>query len=115
MWEVRWSARPCRPASLASADASSAASGDASDLGACCGVGSLPPPTILLACLLLVVSLLHYAGGALEPLRWVALGAVAVGVPNIIRKAFGSLRNGVVGRCRFTLSNLRWNRLEPSV
>ena len=42
------------------------------------------------------MSLLHYVGGDFEHLRWVALGAVVVGIPPIARKAAGSLRNGVV-------------------
>ena len=81
-------------ASLASAGGGSSA--DASDLGRCCGAGSTPPLAILLACAFLAVSLLHYVGGDFEHLRWVALGAVVVGIPPIARKAAGSLRNGVV-------------------
>ena len=85
-------------ASLASAggDSSNANGADASDLGRCCGPGSTPPTPILVACVFLAVSLLHYIGGDFEHLRWVALGAVVVGIPPIARKAFGSLRNGVV-------------------
>lgn len=85
-------------ASLASAggESSSHGGGDASDLGRCCGAGSTPPVPILLACAFLAVSLLHYVGGDFEHLRWVALGAVVVGIPPIARKAAGSLRNGVV-------------------
>lgn len=81
-------------ASLASADAS--ASKDASDLNDCCGPGALPPLPIMAACVLLVMSLFHYLGGEAEALRWIALGAVAVGIPPILRKAVGSLKHGVV-------------------
>ena len=66
-------------ASLASAGGGSSA--DASDLGRCCGAGSTPLLAILLACAFLAVSLLHYVGGDFEHLRWVALGAVVVGIP----------------------------------
>lgn len=87
-------------ASLASANAAPAGGGaDASDLNKCCGgnvAGNLPPPAILLACFLLAISLFHYMGGDAEHLRWVALGAVVVGIPGIALKAVGSLRNGVV-------------------
>jgi Cd2+/Zn2+-exporting ATPase len=50
----------------------------------------------MLACIFLAVSLLHYIGGDFESLRWVALGAVVVGIVPIVRKAFSSLRNGIV-------------------
>ena len=85
-------------ASLASfgGNSSNAGGADASDLGLCCGSGSMPPLPIMMACVFLAVSQLHYIGGNFEHLRWVALGAVAVGVPTIARKAFSSLRNGIV-------------------
>ena len=57
---------------------------------------SLPPQSVMASSVLLLVSLLHYVGGALDPLGWVALGAVAVGHPPSRAKAAGSLRNGVV-------------------
>ena len=72
-------------ASLASANAApgggggGGGGGDASELNRCCGAGALPPPTILIACVLLAVSLFHYVGGPLEHLKWIALGAVAAG------------------------------------
>lgn len=56
----------------------------------------LPPWTVLVACVLLVLSLLHYAGGALYHLRWAALGAAAIAAPPICRKAFESLKHYVV-------------------
>lgn len=71
---------------------------DAADLASCRATfGESPPPlSVVASCVFLFVSLLHYVGDALDPLRWVALGAVAVGIPPIARKAAGSLRNGVV-------------------
>ena len=57
---------------------------------------STPPVPILLACAFLAVSLLHYVGGDFEHLRWVALGAVVVGIPPIARKAASLSANGVV-------------------
>jgi Cd2+/Zn2+-exporting ATPase len=64
-----------------------------------CADVPLPPWTILIACALLLVSLLHYAGDESDDiyhLRWLALVAVAIGSPPIVRKAIASLRNGVV-------------------
>jgi len=56
-----------------------------------------PPPFFVLAsCILLAVSLLHSAGGALDQLKWVALGAVVIGLPPILHRAFRSLRIGVI-------------------
>lgn len=59
-------------------------------------IEAAPPMRINLACAFLIVSLFHYLGGAAENLKYVALGSVAVGVPEIALRAFGSLRNGVV-------------------
>ena len=83
-------------ASLASTGDNSFTGNVASDQSWCCASGSLPPRTIMLACIFLAVSLLHYIGGDFESLRWVALGAVVVGIVPIVRKAFSSLRNGIV-------------------
>ena len=71
---------------------------NAADLASCRAMfgESLPPQSVMASSVLLLVSLLHYVGGALDPLGWVALGAVAVGIPPVARKAAGSLRNGVV-------------------
>ena len=55
-----------------------------------------PPFRITLACFFFVVSLFHYLGGDARHLRYVALASVAVGIPEIALKAFGSLRNGIV-------------------
>ena len=73
-------------ASLASANAApggGGGGGDASELNRCCGAGALPPPTILIACVLLAVSLFHYVGGPLDHLKWIALGAVVAGATSI--------------------------------
>jgi Cd2+/Zn2+-exporting ATPase len=59
-------------------------------------IEAAPPMRISLACAFLIISLFHYLGGAAENLKYVALGSVAVGVPEIALRAFGSLRNGVV-------------------
>lgn len=59
-------------------------------------IEAAPPIRISLACAFLIISLFHYLGGAAENLKYVALGSVAVGVPEIALRAFGSLRNGVV-------------------
>ena len=59
-------------------------------------IEAAPPMRISLACVFLIISLFHYLGGAAENLKYVALGSVAVGVPEIALRAFGSLRNGVV-------------------
>lgn len=59
-------------------------------------IEAAPPMRISLACTFLIISLFHYLGGAAENLKYVALGSVAVGVPEIALRAFGSLRNGVV-------------------
>ena len=59
-------------------------------------IEAAPPMRINLACAFLFVSLFHYLGGAAENLKYVALGSVAVGVPEIALRALGSLRNGVV-------------------
>lgn len=56
----------------------------------------LPPWTVLVACVLLALYFLHYAGGALYHLRWAALGAAAIAAPPICRKAFESLKHYVV-------------------
>ena len=60
---------------------------------------NLPGPKILLACLFTVVSLLHFIKddrGVFEHFKWVALGAIAVGLPEILLKSYGSLRMRVV-------------------
>ena len=59
----------------------------------------LPPARISAACVFFAISLLHYipdSSGRIEYLRYVALGAVAVGTPQIASKAFGSLKHAVV-------------------
>ena len=55
-----------------------------------------PPPRILLASFFLIVSLFHYLGGDAYYLVYVAIGSIAVGLPEIAMKAFMSLRNGIV-------------------
>ena len=60
---------------------------------------NLPGPKILLACLFTVVSLLHFIKddrGVFEHFKWVALGAIVVGLPEILLKSYGSLRMRVV-------------------
>ena len=60
---------------------------------------NLPGPKILLACLFTIVSLLHFIKddrGVFEHFKWVALGAIAVGLPEILLKSYGSLRMRVV-------------------
>ncbi|KAH7352087.1 hypothetical protein KP509_19G029500 [Ceratopteris richardii] len=52
-----------------------------------------PTPYTVASGVLVLISLFHYAFG---PLKWVALGAVAVGLPPIIRKAFISLKRFVM-------------------
>lgn len=62
-------------------------------------MANLPGPKILLACFFTIVSLLHFIeddGGVFEHFKWVALGAIAVGLPEIILKSYGSLRMRVV-------------------
>lgn len=59
-------------------------------------VSRRPPVTVTASCVLLVISLFHYVGGHWHHLRWVALGAVAIGLPKIATKAVASVRNGVV-------------------
>ena len=59
-------------------------------------VSSRPPAAVTASCVLLVISLFHYVGGHWLHLRWVALGAVAVGLPKIATRAVMSVRNGVV-------------------
>jgi len=61
----------------------------------------LPPPHILLAAALLVISLVHYlakptGGEWLEQFKWVGLGSVAIALPGIALKALGALRHGVL-------------------
>ena len=58
--------------------------------------GSLPPWPTQVACACLFLSLFSAASAQARGLRYVALVAVAVGLPPIARKAFGSLRNRVV-------------------
>ncbi|CAL52108.2 P-type ATPase, phosphorylation site [Ostreococcus tauri] len=58
--------------------------------------GNAPPLRISLGWFFFVVSLFHYIGGDAEHLEYVALGSVAVGLPEIAMKAFASFRNGVV-------------------
>ena len=58
--------------------------------------GSLPPWPTQVACACLFLSLFSAASAEARGLRYVALVAVAVGLPPIARKAFGSLRNRVV-------------------
>lgn len=61
------------------------------------GLGAnVPPARILLATFFLIVSLFHYLGGGAHYLVYVALGSIAVGLPEIAIKAFRSLQNGVV-------------------
>ena len=49
---------------------------NAADLASCRAMfgESLPPQSVMASSVLLLVSLLHYVGGALDPLGWVALG-----------------------------------------
>ena len=58
--------------------------------------GSLPPWPTQVACACLFLSLFSAASAEARGLRYVALVAVAVGLPPIACKAFGSLRNRVV-------------------
>lgn len=52
-----------------------------------------PTPYTIAAGILVAVSMFHYVFG---PLKWVALGAVAVGIPPIVMKSFISLRRCVL-------------------
>lgn len=61
----------------------------------------LPPPHILVAAALLVVSLVHYLARPtgvewLEYFKWVGLGAVVIALPGIGLKALGALRHGIL-------------------
>ena len=58
--------------------------------------GSLPPAYTLLACLCLAISLFSAADEKVRGLKYAAVVAVAVGLPSIAMKAFGSLRNRVI-------------------
>ena len=61
--------------------------------------GQLTRAEDLLACLFTIVSLLHFIKddrGVFEHFKWVALGAIAVGLPEILLKSYGSLRMRVV-------------------
>ena len=51
---------------------------------------SPPPFSVLASCILLAVSLLHSVGGALDQLKWVALGAVVIGLPPSCTEPFES-------------------------
>ena len=60
-------------------------------------VANLPGPKILLACFFTIVSMLHFIGGDIfKYFKFAALGAIAVGLPEIILKSYGSLRMCVV-------------------
>lgn len=59
-------------------------------------VSRRPPAAVAASCVLLVISLFHYFGGHWHHLRWIALGAVVVGLPKIVTRAVVSVRNGVV-------------------
>jgi hypothetical protein len=55
---------------------------------------------VLISGTLLAISLIHYLAGpvgvsALDELRWVALGSVAIGLPSIALKGFIALKNRV--------------------
>jgi copper chaperone CopZ/branched-subunit amino acid transport protein len=61
----------------------------------------IPPWHICLATVLLILSLLHYLSGPtgvewLEYFKYVALGSIALLLPNILLNAFGALRNWVL-------------------
>lgn len=66
--------------------------------------------SVILSSTLLVISLLHYLSGptgvsALNNMKWVALGAVAIGLPSIAYKAFIALKNRV-GSCLLTYPDI---------
>lgn len=52
-----------------------------------------PTPYTIASGVLVTIAMLHYVFG---PLKWVALGAVAVGLPPIVMKSFQSLRRFVL-------------------
>jgi hypothetical protein len=56
-------------------------------------VNKWPSPWTILSGILLAISLGKYA---YDPLKWVAIGAVAVGIPPIILRAWVSLRRRIL-------------------
>ena len=86
-------------AHVADTSSPSSASKSASEVSGTRDASRLPPARISAACVFFAISLLHYipdSSGRIEYLRYVALGAVAVGTPQIASKAFGSLKHAVV-------------------
>jgi Cd2+/Zn2+-exporting ATPase len=59
---------------------------------------SRPPITVILSGILLGIALFSYiqSDPALQHLRWVALGAVAVGIPPILVKAWAAVRSATL-------------------
>ena len=55
---------------------------------------SLPPWNVVLSC---VLALIAVGGYKYHPLKWVAIGAVLVGSPQLVMKALAGLRNKIVG------------------
>jgi Cd2+/Zn2+-exporting ATPase len=55
---------------------------------------SLPPWNVLVSFLLAILAL---GGYAFDPLKWVAIGAVAIGCPQLVAKAWSGLKNRIVG------------------
>ncbi|KAK3281755.1 cadmium/zinc-transporting ATPase [Cymbomonas tetramitiformis] len=58
-------------------------------------IGHYPPWHVLLSAFFFLVSCFHYIEG-LEFLKWFALVSIVVGIPPIMRKAFGALKTGVL-------------------
>ena len=54
----------------------------------------LPPWNVILSCILAAVAT---GGWAFEPLKWVAIGAVVAGSPQLLLKAWAGLKNKIVG------------------
>ncbi len=54
----------------------------------------LPPWNVVLACALAIVGT---GGWRFPPLQWVSVGAVAAGCPQLVAKAWGGARSGIVG------------------
>ena len=78
-----------------------------------------PSPYTIASGLLLLVSLFSYVYG---PLKWVGLGAVAVGIPYILMKSFVSLRQLVLDinvlvliAGKYYFSYIHWCHIAPDL
>merc|ERR1712003_459475 len=64
------------------------------DMGKKSILESLPPWNVMVSFLLAILAL---GGYAFDPLKWVAIGAVLVGCPQLVMKAWSGLKNKIVG------------------